>query len=433
MVPVFEPQTSLLDIFNMPYGQVARFFTADEQWRKDLQKGDRVDINLRADERSRLRGWMQATVVDTFEEDPDSLMVKCLEATTYYDVKCSRFDLLLQPFGSKTADDYKWRNEVLVGSTELRIKIHDKTSWHDGFIRDFKMTEHQPGRKVLMAYCALRVYRSDLPDSHPRRDERGPYIGYSDKFDEWVPVFTPRIVPFDSQVQDKPTHFEVDDSMDEKVTGFKEHKKAYVVPRSYHCISELYLHYVNTFGNLGCFEEILKIIKDTPEVTKPEDLITLSCLLQILCKPWALYHSSFIGSVGKDMIESVKEKLFSATDSAMRDIRKEQVDATIQCINNFNKRLVQDPIERVKEAEVLKLQFCKKSLASTLLERRIQGIRDLQDIVKTCQTSETFSSEYLITWMEQNQVFEQIWDPKKTHAQILQRSSEIFKLLVKED
>ena len=85
---------------------------------------------------------MQATVVDTFEEDPDSLMIKCLDATTYYDVKCSRFDLLLQPFESKTAEDYKWRNEVVVGSNELEIKIHDKTSWNDGFIRDFKTTEH---------------------------------------------------------------------------------------------------------------------------------------------------------------------------------------------------------------------------------------------------------------------------------------------------
>ena len=130
-----------------------------------------------------------------------------------------------------------------------------------------------------MAYCALRVYRPDLPESHPRKDERGPYIGYSDKFDEWVPVFTPRIMPRDSKVSDKPAQFEVDDSLDLKIGSYKEHKKAYVLPRSYHCISELYLHYVNNFANFGCFEEILQMVKDTPEITKPEELTTLSCLL----------------------------------------------------------------------------------------------------------------------------------------------------------
>lgn len=35
--------------------------------------------------------------------------------------------------------------------------------------------------------------------------------------------------------------------------------------------------------------------------------------------------------------------------------------------------------------------------------------------------------------MQDHKVFESIWDPKKTHLQLVQRSDEVFKLLVKED
>jgi len=48
-------------------------------------------------------------------------------------------------------------------------------------------------------------------------------------------------------------------------------------------------------------------------------------------------------------------------------------------------------------------------------------------------SSKTFSTDFLIDWMITNEVFTTLWDPRKTHAQLIQRSGEIFKLLLKED
>lgn len=39
----------------------------------------------------------------------------------------------------------------------------------------------------------------------------------------------------------------------------------------------------------------------------------------------------------------------------------------------------------------------------------------------------------LINWIQENQVFTAIWDPKKTHLQLVQRSGDIFRMLLKED
>jgi hypothetical protein len=85
---------------------------------------------------------------------------------------------------------------------------------------------------------------------------------------------------------------------------------------------------------------------------------------------------------------------------------------------------------------VLRLELANKSLKSTYLERRIQGIRDLNQVIKNntlYMSSKTFTTEFLIDWMTSNEVFKTIWDNRKTHQQLVQRSNEIFKLLLKED
>jgi hypothetical protein len=75
-------------------------------------------------------------------------------------------------------------------------------------------------------------------------------------------------------------------------------------------------------------------------------------------------------------------------------------------------------------------------LISNYLERRISGIRDLSQLVKNNtlnSSSKTFTTDFLIEWMVKNDVFNTIWDHKKTHLQIVQRTNEIFKFLVKDD
>jgi predicted CopG family antitoxin len=48
-------------------------------------------------------------------------------------------------------------------------------------------------------------------------------------------------------------------------------------------------------------------------------------------------------------------------------------------------------------------------------------------------SNKTFTSEFLLDWMIKNDVFGAIWDYKRTHLQLVQRSDEIFKLLLKEN
>lgn len=110
----------------------------------------------------------------------------------------------------------------------------------------------------------MRVYR-DIPNS-VRKDERGTYEGWSVKFDEWVPVFSPRIMPWATKVGVYEEE-EITDDLDDLVKADDEFKEIFVVPRLQVCISALYLRYVNIFGNEGCFDLILGLLaQDTTKI-----------------------------------------------------------------------------------------------------------------------------------------------------------------------
>ena len=54
--------------------------------------------------------------------------------------------------------------------------------------------ETMAGRQVLMAYIGFRVYTDKIPPGkQEKKDALGTFVGWSEKFDEWIPMFSPRI------------------------------------------------------------------------------------------------------------------------------------------------------------------------------------------------------------------------------------------------
>jgi hypothetical protein len=58
--------------------------------------------------------------------------------------------------------------------------------------------------------------------------------------------------------------------------------------------------------------------------------------------------------------------------------------------------------EREKDTEVLKLEVSLMCLKSNYLERRIQGIKDLTQIIKNNRmfSNKSFTGVFLIEWMQ---------------------------------
>ena len=140
-------------------------------------------------------------------------------------------------------------------------------------------------------------------------------------------------------------------------------------------------------------------------------------LATLISLPANIYHREVMNDFGARIVESIKARLLGASDKSIRDVRKEQIDTILRAAGSIQARIV-DKATAEQSLEVFKLQMCKKCLESEFLERRIQGIRDLNQVIRnnTMYSSKTFEVSFLVNWMTENQVFDILWTAKKTHA-----------------
>jgi hypothetical protein len=69
------------------------------------------------------------------------------------------------------------------------VDAHDKTVWNKSTILDTKEEMVAPGRVIKMAFIGYRIY----VENGTKSDERGSFDGWSNRFDEWVSIYSPRI------------------------------------------------------------------------------------------------------------------------------------------------------------------------------------------------------------------------------------------------
>jgi hypothetical protein len=101
------------------------------------------------------------------------------------------------------------------------------------------------------------------------------------------------------------------------------------------------------------------------------------------------------------------------------DVRREHIEAIVKAVDNLSRRVLEKS-EREKEIEILKLEVALLCLNSSYMERRIQGIRDLNQIIKSNRIcSGRFSGQFLVEWMQTHGVFDVLFDSKKAHLQLI--------------
>jgi hypothetical protein len=94
----------------------------------------------------------------------------------------------------------------------------------------------------------------------------------------------------------------------------------------------------------------------------------------------------------------------------LRDVRREHIEAILKAVDNLNKRIV-DRSEREKQSEFLKLEVALLCLNSSYMERRIQGIRDLNQIIRNNRIyAGRFPGKILVEWMKTHGVFDILFD-----------------------
>ena len=118
-----------------------------------------------------------------------------------------------------------------------------------------------PGREIEFAYMAFRVYR-DNPKK-PKQDERGSFVGWSSKYDEYMPIFSPNIAPAGTHTGNSvPKQIQDDDEdLDNYIQPSYGFERVYAVPRIHTCLSKKFLYLMDSFGNQKGFDILLNVLE----------------------------------------------------------------------------------------------------------------------------------------------------------------------------
>ena len=156
-------------------------------------------------------------------------------------------------------------------------------------------------------------------------------------------------------------------------------------------------------------------------------------MITLISMPSRVWHKSFMAEYGDRFCQAIKKRLIDSDDEKIRDLEQGCSHQAIVAFNMIKNRLGTRKAANL-ETEVFKLKFIKKCLESQFLEKRIQGIKELNEVIsETTTQGDSQVTQELIEWISSNGVFTAIWDPKKTHLQLVQRSGDIFRMLLKED
>jgi hypothetical protein len=85
------------------------------------------------------------------------------------------------------------------------------------------------------------------------------YEGWSNRFDEWISIYSPRIVPYlTKSLKQFGDDLDLDDHFDNLMVPEEGSARVFAVPRLRKCISRLFLKMMNSFGNAGGFDILLQ-------------------------------------------------------------------------------------------------------------------------------------------------------------------------------
>ena len=430
----FQPDCSLHNnYFQMSDEDIQELYTKDQPWRSELKVGDMVDVNIYENEKRKYQAWRQAEITAA---DDDNLQLAIVKANTAYDTHVSRWSTDLAQFESHTKEDYEWRSTV-EGTANFYVDVHDNYNWEQATITQ-TVLEERFGRPFWKAFVIFRIYKDKQTDMKSKKDEHGWYDGWSDKFDEWIPLYSPRVQMHQTRSGGRAKNLkqqaDMDDDIDDKIKPGKGHDRVYMVPRPAFSLSVKFLEMMNMFGSMGGFKIILDILENEPAGDNI-DINSLCYMSTMISMGINLWHKDWIKEFGERYAEATQKQLLDANDQVHRSLDKGAYGQACNSISYFNNK-TKTREEAEKSQEILQLFMCRKGLKSQLLDRRIAGMKELSNLVKKVSPIGLNSSDekfnFLVNWMTENEVFDIIWNPRNTHLQLVQRSDAIFTQLLKQ-
>jgi hypothetical protein len=137
---------------------------------------------------------------------------------------------------------------------------------------------------------------------------------------------------------------------------------------------------------------------------------------------WALYHHKFALQYIPKFQAAAIEYLQKVPDVEVRKFEKDSLDKITIHLHNLLRR-VYTVLERQKIVENLELMLSTILLKSNYLQRRIDGLKALNEIIRgvTVSISQVITADFLANWIQSHKIIDEFFGSRR-HQQIIQRS-----------
>ncbi|CAD8206139.1 unnamed protein product [Paramecium octaurelia] len=420
---VMDPDKQIYKCYELHQIDVNQFshheFTQHE-FCAELQEGQQVDA-LYDDEKGNVIGWCRATI-DKLNEK--FVWVKWLENDDKR--KIVRYSMDLAPFKSKVTDEeWQWRHSLQPGDL---IDCLDNRQWQNATIIAALKDEH------VEYIVGFRVYdeKGNLYDSMGKR-----YFGWNSQYDERIRAVSPRIQKINTFSKGQyPNPYSQEDIIHD-CNDFLYPENHYAIPRfstKQTRRSIVLTQMINDFGSQGLFQYILEQIQAKCTI----DFLHL--YMQVLNNIYEMLHKQFVSNYVPALQVAVQNNILQSTDNNLRNFSAQKITDILQSLSNLMKRVY--PIQRRSEIiDRFDLDIAFKCFTSDFLERKIQGLKAIQELIK--RTKDLFNSygmqesqkqaaiQMILEWLNEKKIFETLY-AGSGNSHLVQRSGEFFKFLIEE-
>ena len=370
--------------------------TKDWDWRINLKKYDVIDCYDRSK-------WYPATIVDITEEGIND---------EYKNIKYE-IGFRLYPDNFKNLEDENdtydkhldiWKNT----NSELEILTDDDKQKYIGDGNRYNENIYFYSKRIqkfnTYSACQQRVLNNYNSNSNEEKDE--------------MKLMTEKL--------ENDTDILIDEYYNYEVDG----KKNFILGKS----KNFYYYYALLLKKIekeNSFSKFIEILKDQPNT---EEIYNIFCILTY-CFPYL--HKDYFVENYTIIKESLLNYINNLKDKEMRNLPKDLIDIVSNLLykvgvyNEATSPENGDKKEMIDLHDVITLTLSMKTIKTSIFDRRLQGIKALNEFIDKNQSKKDISKK-IVELIKKNEIISEIFGANY-HSQIISKSNEIIKLLLLEN
>ena len=195
---------------------------------------------------------------------------------------------------------------------------------------------------------------------------------------------------------------------------------------------------IQEFGEKEGFQYIARRVNAAIHEKQNLNVEHLFAFIDLIVASHNLYHRAFISETISKFVEGAMEYMSAIPEEQLKNVKREKLDLALNQMDSLMRRVFTAKT-RGERSIKLKVGVAISLLRSEQLERRIQAIRLIAETCKSAKASQVFVYQSQLPTANDNAVLSSLLQVplvineifgKRSHIQLIQRSTEILKFFL---